>query len=72
VPSAYNLGMSLLIGVGNAFVEPHCGCKVSDVRSDTRTEGLAQLMEDSQAEVTARVDARLEAVQHTVYIKTGP
>jgi len=33
---------------------------------DVRTEGLAQLMKGSQAEVTARYDARVEAVQHMV------
>ena len=47
------------------------GGKVSDVRSDTRTEGLAQLMEDSQAEVTARYEARLEAVRHDVVKGNG-
>jgi hypothetical protein len=33
---------------------------------DVRTERLAQLMEDSQAEATARYEARVEAVRHMV------
>jgi hypothetical protein len=33
---------------------------------DVRTERLAQLMEDSQAEVMARYEARVEAVRHMV------
>ncbi|KAF8504688.1 hypothetical protein F5888DRAFT_1903604 [Russula emetica] len=33
---------------------------------NVRTEGLAQLMEDSQAEVTARYEVRVEAVRHMV------
>jgi hypothetical protein len=33
---------------------------------DVRTDSLGQLMEDSQAEVTARYEARVEAVRHIV------
>ena len=40
-----------------------CEGKVSGVRFDTRTEGSAQLMEDSQTDVTTRIEARLKAVR---------
>lgn len=33
---------------------------------DARTEGLAQLMEDSQAEATTKYEARVEAMRHMV------
>ena len=39
---------------------------MSDIRFDTRTKGLTQLMGHSQAEVMARLEARLQSVRDMV------